>query len=80
MNAATSTKLVQQVCERLKWGYKTAQHVIEEENQRQKCIYVHKIRCTQLGMGDKVLLERTVFKGKHEIQDHWEDTVYHIEG
>ena len=27
-----------------------------------------------------VLLKRTAFKGKHKIQDHWEDTIYHIEG
>ena len=27
-----------------------------------------------------VLLKRTAFKGKHEIQDHWEDTIYHVEG
>ena len=31
-------------------------------------------------MGDKVLLKRTAFKGKHKIQDCWEDTVYHVEG
>ena len=23
---------------------------------------------------------RTAFKGKYKIQDHWEDTIYHIEG
>ena len=28
MNAAMSTKFVQQLCERLKWAYKMAQHVI----------------------------------------------------
>ena len=31
-------------------------------------------------MGDKVLLKRTSFKGKHKIQDHWEHSVYHVEG
>ena len=35
MNATTSTKFVQQLSERLKWVYKTAQHVIEKENKRQ---------------------------------------------
>ena len=80
INAGTSTKFVQQLCERLKWAYKTAQHVTEKENQRHKCNYDHKIRCTQLGMGDKVLLKRTAFKGKHKIQDCWKDTVYHFEG
>ena len=36
INAVISTKFVQQLCERLKWAYKTAQHVIEKENQRHK--------------------------------------------
>ena len=67
MNATTSTKCVQQLCERVKWAYKIAQHVIEKENKRHKCYYDHKIRCTQLGVGDMVLLKRTAFKGKHKI-------------
>ena len=33
MNAATSTNYVQQLCERLKWVYKTAQHVIEKKTR-----------------------------------------------
>ena len=36
MNDTTSTKFVQQLCERLKWAYKTAQQIIEKENQRHK--------------------------------------------
>ena len=66
MNATTIIKFVQQVT--------------EKENQRHKWNYDHKIRCTQLGVGDQVLLKRTAFKGKHKIQDHWEDTVYCFEG
>ena len=33
MNATASTKFVQQLCERLKWAYKTAQKIIEKENR-----------------------------------------------
>ena len=80
INATISTKFVQQLCDRLRWAYKTAQQIIEKENQRHKQNYDHKIRCTQLKMGDKVLLKRTAFKGKLKIQDHWEDAVYHVEG
>ena len=80
MNAIMSTKFMQQLPERLKWAYKTAQHVTEMENQRHKCNYNHKIKCTPLEVGDKVLLKRTAFKGKHKTQDHWKETVYHVEG
>ena len=80
MNTTTSTKFVQQLCERLKWLYKTAQHIIEKENQRHKQNYDHKIRCIQLGVDYLVLLKRTAFKAKHNIQVHWEDTIYCVEG
>ena len=36
MSAATSTKFMQQLCERLIWAYKTVQHDTEKENQRHK--------------------------------------------
>ena len=79
MNATASTKFIQQLCERLKWAYKTAQNVIEKE-KRHKWNYDRKVRCTQLAVGDLVLLKRIAFKGKHKIQYHWEDTLHCVEG
>ena len=29
-------------------------------------------------VGDKVLLKHTAFKGKHKIQDPWENTIYEV--
>ena len=29
-------------------------------------------------VGDKVLLKCTAFKGKHKIQDRWENTIYKV--
>ena len=37
-----------------------------------------KVRCTQLKVGDKVLLKCTAFKGKHKIQDRQENTIYEV--
>ena len=36
------------------------------------------VRSTQLKVGDKVLLKCTAFKGKHKIQDRWENTIYEV--
>ena len=62
MNAATSTRFVQQLCESLKCTYKTAQQIIEKENQRHKQNYDHQIRCNQSRVGDQVLLRRKPLK------------------
>ena len=43
MNATTSTKFVQQLCERLKWAYKIAQQIIEKETLGCKQNYDHRI-------------------------------------
>ena len=37
-----------------------------------------KVRSAQLKVGDKVLLTCTAFKGKHKIQDRWENTIYEV--
>ena len=58
MTATTSTKFVQQLCERPKSSYKTSQHVIEKEIKRHKWNYKHKIRCTQLVVNDMDCLKR----------------------
>ena len=34
----------------------------------------------KLMVGDKVLLKYTAFKGKHKIQDWWENTIYEVVG
>ena len=69
MYATTSTKFVQQLHERLKWAYKTAQNIIEKENHRHKQNFDNEIRWTQLGVGDMGFIRRTAFKGKHKIQE-----------
>ena len=40
--------------------------------------YDRKVSCTQLKVGDKVLLKCTAFKGKHKIKDRWENTIYEV--
>ena len=61
---------------RIEWAYKTANEVDKKEQEQDKWHYDCKVRCTQLKVGDKVLLKCTTFKGKHKIQDRWKNTIY----
>ena len=75
MNATVSMRFVQQLHERLR-AYKTTQQVKERENKRHKQNFNHKVKCTQLCVGDLVLPKRMAFRDKHRIQDHWQKTIY----
>ena len=48
------------------------------KQERNKWQYDHKVRYAKLKIGDKVLLKCTTFKGKHKIQDQWENTIYKV--
>ena len=73
-----SSTYIENLKRRIKWAYKTANEVIKREQERNKLHYDHKVQCTKLMVGDKVLLRCTAFKGKHKIQDHWEHTIYEV--
>ena len=75
MNASTSTKFVQQLCKRIRWGYKTVQQVKRTEGISKN----YKAKCTQLRVAIW-FLKRMAFKGSYKILDHWEKTLYQFEG
>ena len=74
----TSTKYVENLKQRIEWAYKTANEVVKREQEQNKWHYDRKIRGTQLKVGDKALLKHTAFKGKHKIQDKWENIIYEV--
>ena len=74
----TSTKYVENLKQRIEWTYKTANEVVKREQGWNKWHYDCKVRCAQLKVGDEVLLKCTAFKGKHNIQDRWENTIYEV--
>ena len=73
----TSTKYIENLKQRIEWAYKTANEVVKEQEEN-KWHYDCKVRCTQLKVGDIVLLKQTAFKGKHKIQDIWENIIYEV--
>ena len=75
---STSTKYVKNLKQRTEWAYKTTNKVVKKEQEQNKWYYDCRVRCTQLKVGDKILLKCTAFKGKHKIQDGWENTIYKV--
>ena len=75
-----STMYIRNLKWRIEWAYKTTNEVIRKEQKWNKQQYNSKVRCTQLKVGDKVLLKHIAFKSKHKIQDRWENTIYEAIG
>ena len=75
----TSTKnYVEKLQKRLAWAFKKAQEVSQKEKKRNKRNYDRKVRCSKLERGDKVLVRQKAFKGKHKIEDKWEQDSYEV--
>jgi transposase InsO family protein len=73
-------KYVQELEKKLKWAYEKAQQHREKEQNRHADRHNRKVKCAKLEKGDVVLLKREVFKGKHKIQDKWQNELYEIVG
>ena len=74
----SSYKYVQDLERRLLWSHKLAQKHMEKQANKYKKYYDRKVRCSKLEPGDLVLVKRFGFKGKHKIQDRWENEVYEL--
>ena len=64
---------------RLKFAYKTAAKVAEKASKRHKTRYDLRVRHSNLQKGDRVLLKKVGFKGKHKLENKWERDPYIIE-
>ena len=71
-------KYIQKLQNKMKWAFKKAEEISLKENARQKKYYDKKVKCSRLQPGDMVLVRQKVFKGKHKIQDKWENTPYKV--
>ena len=76
--AVTTHKYVEKLRNKMKWAFKKAAEISLKESARQKRYYDKKIKCSQLKTGDLVLVCQKGFKGKHKIQDKWQNTPYKV--
>ena len=74
----SSYKYVQDLERRLLWSHKLAQKQMEKMANKAKKYYDRRVRCSKLEPGDLVLVKKFGFRGKHKIQDRWENQVYEV--
>ena len=62
----------------MKFAHNKAKQVASKQQARHKGIYDRKCRGATLHVGDLVLVKQTAWKGRHKIQDHWEEEEYQV--
>ena len=75
-NIVTETEYIKQLQDQLAYAYKLASHSQSKSSSTQKRNYDSKVRGTCLKVGDRVLVKKVAFKGKHKIEDKWEKEAY----
>ena len=76
--AVTTHKYIRKLKNRMEWAFKKAAEVSLKESTRHKRYYDKKVKCSKLEPGDMVLVRQKAFKGKHKIQDKWENVPYMV--
>ena len=71
---------VTQLRRRLWFAHKKAKQVAGRQQARHKRLYDKRCKGAELNIGDLVLVRKTAWKGKHEIQDRWESDEYQVIG
>lgn len=51
---------------------------VEKSKTKQKKYYNRSVKSANINVGDKVLVRRVAFEGKHKIQDKFEDDIYSV--
>ena len=77
--APTSTKYVQKLREYVRWAHRKAEQFQQKEVQCHKQNYDRCSRAVDLREEDKVLVHATAFRGRHKIQNWWENREYVVE-
>ena len=62
----------------MKFAHNKAKLVASKQQARHKGLYDRKCRGATLDVGDLVLVKQTAWKGRHKIQDCWEEEEYQV--
>ena len=72
----SESNYVSQLRRQLIFSHNKAKQVASKQQARHKGLYDRKCRGATLDVGDLVLVKQTAWKGRHKIQDCWEDEDY----
>ena len=67
-----------QLKKRLQFAYRKATCMAQKQQARHRGLYNLRCRGATLSVGDLVLVKQTAWKGRHKIQDRWEDREYQV--
>ena len=51
---------------------------MKKQAEKAKKYYDRRVRCSKLEPGDLVLVKKFGFRGKHKIEDRWENQIYEV--
>ena len=69
---------ISQLKKRLQFAYRKAKCMAQKQQARHRGLYNLRCRGATLSVGDLVLVKQTAWKGRHTIQDRWEDREYQV--
>ena len=69
---------ISQLKRRLQFAYRKAKCMAQKQQARHRGLYNLKCRGATLSVGDLVLVKQTAWKGRHKIQDRWENREYQV--
>ena len=67
---------ISQLKKRLQFAYRKAKCMAQKQQARHRGLYNLRCKGATLSVGDLVLVKQTAWKGRHKIQDRWEDREY----
>ena len=80
MSSLGESSYVLQLKRRLRFAHNKDKQMAKGQQAKHRELYDQKCRGAELEVGDLVLVKQTAWKGRHKIQDRWEDEEYQVVG